>query len=100
MSDARITPTPRKYYSEQAGYELIQQLSHRDDLAGVMVAISAKFYAVSAAAAALKYITLNYTRFALHTLRIKYQGSEGRSIPHPMSILTNTNDVNQRLDDD
>jgi DNA mismatch repair protein MSH4 len=79
MPDATMTQVPRKYYSEQAGHEYIQQLACADDLAGIMVAISSKFYAVSAAAAALKHITLNYTRFAMHTLRIKYQGSEGNN---------------------
>lgn len=77
MPDATFTQTPRKFYSEQAGLDYIQQLACADDLAAIMVAISAKFYAVSAAAAALHHISLNYTRFALHTLRIKYQASEG-----------------------
>lgn len=73
-----ITQVPRKYYNEQMGHDYIQQLAFADDIAGIKVAVSAKFYAISAAAAALKHIELSYTRFALNSLRIKYQGSEGR----------------------
>ncbi|KAA8909324.1 muts domain V-domain-containing protein [Sphaerosporella brunnea] len=85
MPDARIVPAPRKYYSEQAGHEYIQQLACADDLAGIMVAISAKFYAVSAAAAALKHVTLS-TRFQMHTLRVKYQASEGSMMIDPSTV--------------
>jgi DNA mismatch repair protein MSH4 len=96
MPDATISPAPRKYYSEQAGHEYIQQLACADDLAGIMVAISAKFYAVSAAAAALKHISLS-TQFQMHTLRVKYQGSEGempslQSDEWPLMCVSRIND--------
>ncbi|KAF8543611.1 DNA mismatch repair protein Msh4 [Trichophaea hybrida] len=98
MPDATITQVPRKHYSEQAGHEYIQQLACADDLAGIMMAISSKFYAVSAAAAALTHITLNYTRFSTHTLRIKYQGSEGSMLidpitVHALELIQNLNDA-------
>lgn len=79
MVDAIITETSRKDYNEQLGHDYIQQLALAEDLAGIKVVISVKYYAVSAAAAALRHIELNYTRFALNTLRMKYQGSEGKS---------------------
>jgi DNA mismatch repair protein MSH4 len=96
MPDVTISPAPRKYYSEQAGHEYIQQLACADDLAGIMVAISAKFYAVSAAAAALKHISLS-TQFQMHTLRVKYQGSEGempslQSDEWPLMYVSRIND--------
>lgn len=75
-----ITQVPRKYYNEQMGHDYIQQLAFSDDIAGIKVAVSAKFYAISAAAAALKHVELSYTRFAINSLRIKYQGSEGSAI--------------------
>lgn len=80
LPGAVITQVPRKYYNEQMGHDYIQQLAFSDDIAGIKVAISAKFYAISAAAAALKHVELSYTRFALNSLRIKYQGSEGSAI--------------------
>lgn len=77
LPGAVITQVPRRYYNEQMGHDYIQQLAFSDDIAGLKVAVSAKFYAISAAAAALKHVELSYTRFALNSLRIKYQGSEG-----------------------
>jgi DNA mismatch repair protein MSH4 len=79
MVDTIITETPRKNYNEQLGHDYIQQLALAEDLAGIKVVISVKYYAVSAAAAALRHIELNHTRFASNTLRMKYQGSEGKS---------------------
>ncbi|KAL7268484.1 MutS protein msh4 [Rhizina undulata] len=77
LTRASITQVPRGYYSEKLGHDYVQQLAFTDDIAGIKVAVSAKFYAMSAAAAALKYIELSYMRFSLNSLRIKYQGSEG-----------------------
>ena len=86
MPEATFTQAPRKAYSEQTGRELIQQLACATDLAAIMVAISAKFYAVAAAAAALQHISINYTRFGPHTLRIRYQASEG-GLAYPYSKI-------------
>lgn len=92
LPGAVITQVPRKYYNEQMGHDYIQQLAFSDDIAGIKVAVSAKFYAISAAAAALKHVELSYTRFALNSLRIKYQGSEGSPIPiFSLSLGTKAN---------
>jgi DNA mismatch repair protein MSH4 len=98
LPDTAMRQVPRKDYSEQSGHEFIRQLACTDDLAGIMVAISSKFYAVSAAAAALKHITINYTKFAMHTLRVKYQGSEGSMLidpttVHALELISNLNDA-------
>ena len=77
MTDCAIISAPRNFYNEQAGREQIEQLACADDLAALMVSISGKYFAVTAAAAALKYVAINHMRFAPHTLRIKYRGSEG-----------------------
>lgn len=77
MRDCTIVSTPRKFYSELAGREQIERLAGADDLAALTVSISGKYYAVSATAAALKYVAINHMRFAPHTLRIKYWGNEG-----------------------
>ncbi|KAL0637754.1 MutS protein msh4 [Maublancomyces gigas] len=94
LPGAVITQVPRKYYNEQMGHDYIQQLAFSDDIAGIKVAVSAKFYAISAAAAALKHVELSYTRFALNSLRIKYQGSEGSmlidfSAVHSLELIQN-----------
>jgi len=72
-----ITEVPRRYFNERSGHDYIQQLAFPDEVASIRVAVSGKFYAISAAAAALKHIEISYMRFALRSLRIKYQGSEG-----------------------
>ncbi|KAG0643376.1 muts domain V-domain-containing protein [Tuber brumale] len=94
---AMITEVPRRYFSERSGHDYIQQLAFPDEVAGIKVAISGKFYAISAAAAALKHIEVSYIRFALHSLRIKYQGSEGSmlidfSTVHSLELIQNIQD--------
>jgi DNA mismatch repair protein MSH4 len=74
---ANVTSVPRKRFNEQVGHDYIEQLAFPDEVAGIKVAVSAKFYAMSAAAAALRHVELVYMRFAQRSLRIKYQGSEG-----------------------
>lgn len=81
ISGAVITSVPRKYFNEQMGHDYIQQLAFPDEIASIKIAVSAKFYAISAAAAALKHIEICYVRFAMHSLRIKYQASEGLLSP-------------------
>ncbi|CAZ85019.1 unnamed protein product [Tuber melanosporum] len=94
---ATITEVPRRYFNERSGHDYIQQLAFPDEVTGIKVAISGKFYAISAAAAALKHIEVSYIRFALHSLRIKYQGSEGSmlidfSTVHSLELIQNIQD--------
>ncbi|RPA93986.1 hypothetical protein L873DRAFT_1837804 [Choiromyces venosus 120613-1] len=91
---AMITEVPRRYFNEQSGHDYIQQLAFPGEVAGIKVAVSGKFYAISAAAAALKHIEVSYMRFALHSLRVKYQGSEGSmlidfSTVHSLELIQN-----------
>jgi len=55
-----------------------------DDLPTLTVSLTGKYYAVSAAAAALRYVTANHMRFAPHTVRIKYWGREGLLMATPL----------------
>ncbi|PUU80668.1 DNA mismatch repair protein MutS [Tuber borchii] len=94
---AMITEVPRRYFNERSGHDYIQQLAFPDEVASIRVAVSGKFYAISAAAAALKHIEVSYMRFALHSLRIKYQGSEGSmlidfSTVHSLELIQNLQD--------
>ncbi|OLL23713.1 MutS 4 [Neolecta irregularis DAH-3] len=76
LPGATIIPVARKYFSEQAGMELIEQLAIPEDLPSAKISVNAKFYALSAAAALLQYTSL-HNPFVPGSLRIKYQGSDG-----------------------
>lgn len=93
---ARITSVDRRHWSETAGLEYIQQLAFVEDVEAIKVAIGGNYFATCCFAAvgpvplrlfkfhvyltnqALKYIDLSLSlTFAFHSLRIKYQPSEG-----------------------
>ncbi|KAL0576893.1 MutS protein msh4 [Marasmius crinis-equi] len=74
-----VETLPRKYYNEQSGLDFIQQLCVDDEeRAGTILAVSNKYYALSASSALFKYaeIRLN-TRFASGSLRIRYVPVDG-----------------------
>ncbi|KAH8770262.1 DNA mismatch repair protein-like protein MutS [Hyaloscypha finlandica] len=75
---ARIITIDRKYWSETAGLEYIDQFAFSEDVQAIKVAIGGNYFATCCFAAALKYIDLAMSlTFAFHSLRIKYQPSEG-----------------------
>ncbi|TGJ70805.1 MutS protein msh4 [Orbilia oligospora] len=77
LPGARLTTLPRKYYNENIGMDYISRLSFKSEAESVQVAISGKFYAISAAAAVIKHIELQYNiGFVGHSLRVRYQSSE------------------------
>ena len=81
LSGARLATLPRKYYNEKIGMDYISRLSFKSEVEAVQVAISGKFYAISAAAAVIKHIELQYNiGFVRHSLRVRYQSSEGMLI--------------------
>ncbi|KAL9096095.1 MAG: hypothetical protein Q9165_001618 [Trypethelium subeluteriae] len=75
----------RRYWAENAGFDYIQQLAFSEDIEAIKLAIGTNYFAVCCIAAvgwsprwALKYIELGMsTTFPLHSLRIKYEPSEG-----------------------
>ncbi|KAF8588523.1 hypothetical protein K439DRAFT_1406319 [Ramaria rubella] len=79
FSGVQMDAVMRKYWSETAGLEFINQLCVDDaDRAGLMVTVSDKYYALSAAAALFKHTELKLkTIFAAHSLRITYTPVEG-----------------------
>ncbi|BFZ63455.1 MutS protein msh4 [Saitoella coloradoensis] len=78
LPGATLVPIARKYFNEPEGQEYVQQYTLAEDLESVKVAVSAKFYALSALAACLKYVELSHhTLYAPHSLRLSYQPSEG-----------------------
>ncbi|KFY91214.1 hypothetical protein V498_05568 [Pseudogymnoascus sp. VKM F-4517 (FW-2822)] len=75
---SRIVCVDRRYWSEPAGMDFIQQLAFPEDVEAIKVATGGNFYATCCLAASLRYMehSLSLT-FASHSLRMKYQPSEG-----------------------
>ncbi|KAF3912123.1 hypothetical protein ABW21_db0204996 [Orbilia brochopaga] len=77
----KITIVPRKHFNHKVGAEYISRLSFRSEAEAVQIAISGKLYAISAVAAAIKQVELQYNiRFQSNALRVKYQSHEGAMI--------------------
>ncbi|GAP87311.2 putative DNA mismatch repair protein Msh4 [Rosellinia necatrix] len=98
--EAELPGTPiesldRKYWSEYAGLEFVQNLAFRDDLEAIKVAIGGNFYATCSFAAVMKYIDLSCkVAIAPHSLRIRYQPSENTmmidlSTIHSLELIQN-----------
>ncbi|KAL9599083.1 MAG: hypothetical protein Q9179_003687 [Wetmoreana sp. 5 TL-2023] len=78
VPNLRITVIDRKYWSETTGLEYIQQLAFRQDVEAIKVSVGGNFYATCCIAAVLRYIELGLSfSFPFHSLRIKYETSEG-----------------------
>ncbi|KAI0344201.1 hypothetical protein BDW22DRAFT_1412762 [Trametopsis cervina] len=80
-----IEPVLRKCWSDTAGLEFVNQLSVEDDeRAATLVAVSNKYYALSAASALFKHAELKLNiRFAASSLRIRYVQVEGTMMIDP-----------------
>ncbi|KDR68697.1 hypothetical protein GALMADRAFT_146051 [Galerina marginata CBS 339.88] len=81
----QIEPVGRRYWNDAGGLEFVLQLCVEDDeRAGTVLAVSNKYYALSAACALFKYTEgrLN-TRFAAASLRIRYIPVEGTMMIDP-----------------
>ncbi|KAL8651804.1 MAG: hypothetical protein Q9210_003054 [Variospora velana] len=78
LQDYRLTVIDRKYWSETAGLEYIQRLAFKQDVEAIKVSVGGNFYATCCIAAVLKYIELTLSfSFPFHSLRFKYETSEG-----------------------
>ncbi|KAK7542311.1 muts domain V-domain-containing protein [Phyllosticta citribraziliensis] len=75
---SEITLADRKLWSESAGMEHIQHFAFAEDIEAIKLALEGNYFAVCCFAAVLKYIELGLSRtFPFHSLRIKYEPSEG-----------------------
>ncbi|KAI0324451.1 hypothetical protein GY45DRAFT_1375540 [Cubamyces sp. BRFM 1775] len=74
-----VEPVMRKYWNENAGLEFVNQLTVDDDeRAATLVAVSNKYYALSAASALFKHAELRLNiRFVSSSLLIRYTQVEG-----------------------
>ncbi|KAF2759205.1 hypothetical protein EJ05DRAFT_510051 [Pseudovirgaria hyperparasitica] len=76
--ESKITLLDRRYWAETAGFDYIQQLAFVDDIQSIKVAIGGNYFAVCCIAAVLKFLELGLSKtFAFHSLRLKYEPSEG-----------------------
>lgn len=91
---SKLTLLDRRYWAESTGYGYIQSLSFKEDVEAIKVSVTGNYYAVCCMAAvsvlpthlrilwlisqALKYIDLGMGMvFSLHSLRMRYEPSEG-----------------------
>ncbi|KAG8741823.1 MutS protein msh4 [Ceratobasidium sp. 414] len=97
-----FVPVARKYWNDQNGLEAINRLIINDgEKAGTLVAVSSKYYALSAAGALFKYVESKMnTIFAPHSLRISFRCVEGKA-NHTQTpqILTRLRHDDDRLRD-
>ncbi|EON65045.1 hypothetical protein W97_04280 [Coniosporium apollinis CBS 100218] len=75
---SKITLLDRRYWAETTGLDYIQQLAFAEDVEAIKISIGGNYFAVCCIAAVLKYIELGLSKtFPFHSLRIKYEPSEG-----------------------
>lgn len=93
--ESNITLLDRRYWAETTGIEYIQQLAFAEDVESIKTAVSGNYYAVCCFAAVLKYIELGMSKtFPFHSLRVKYEPSEGSmfidlSTVHSLELVQN-----------
>ncbi|PSN60591.1 hypothetical protein BS50DRAFT_604577 [Corynespora cassiicola Philippines] len=92
---SKLSLFDRRYWVESTGVEYVQSLAFKDDVEAIKVAVSGNYYAVCCIAAVFKHIELNRGKtFSFHSLRIKYEPSEGSmmidvSTIHSLELVQN-----------
>ncbi|KAF2854803.1 DNA mismatch repair protein-like protein MutS [Plenodomus tracheiphilus IPT5] len=75
---SKLTLLDRRYWAESTGYEYIHSLAFKEDVEAIKISVTGNYYAVCCVAAALKYIDLGLGMvFSYHSLRMRYEPSEG-----------------------
>ncbi|KAF4584531.1 MutS protein msh4 [Pleurotus pulmonarius] len=84
----QLEPIGRKFWNEAGGLEFIGQLCVDDDeRTATMLAVSTKYYALSATCALFKYAEIKMNaRFASRSLRIRYVPVEGTLMIDPDTV--------------
>ncbi|KAK6344025.1 MutS protein msh4 [Orbilia brochopaga] len=81
LPNMRVTSVPRKHFNDKAGAEHIMRLSFQSEAEALNIALSGKFCAMAAAAAAIVHAELQFNvKFLTNGLRVKYQSSDGMMI--------------------
>ncbi|KAJ5721425.1 uncharacterized protein N7483_009359 [Penicillium malachiteum] len=78
LSDPIFTFLDRRYWSDKTGLEYLNRLSFPDDADSLKLALCGNYFAACCFAAVLKYVESELQRtFVSHSLRIKFEPSEG-----------------------
>ncbi|KAI1500054.1 muts domain V-domain-containing protein [Biscogniauxia marginata] len=102
LQGTTIEPLSRKYWSENAGLDLIGTLAFKEDYEATKVAIQGNFYATCCFAAAIQYAELScHLSIMSHSLRIRYQPSENTmmidiSTIHSLELIQNLQNTKSR----
>ncbi|EDU45523.1 DNA mismatch repair protein mutS [Pyrenophora tritici-repentis] len=99
---SKLTLLDRRYWAESTGYDYIHSLAFREDVEAINISVMGNYYAVCCIAAALKYIDLGLGMvFTMHSLRIRYEPSEGSmmidvSTIYSLELVQNLRDPKSR----
>ncbi|KAJ5716975.1 hypothetical protein N7488_002621 [Penicillium malachiteum] len=78
LSDPIFTLLDRRYWSDKTGLEYLNRLAFPDDADSLKLALGGNYFAACCFAAVLKYVESELQRtFVSHSLRIKFEPSEG-----------------------
>ncbi|PGH12679.1 hypothetical protein AJ80_06622 [Polytolypa hystricis UAMH7299] len=84
-----ITAIDRRLWAEKTGHEYVEQLALKEDVESIKVSLEGNYFAACCLAAALSYIELELSKtFAFHSLRIKYEPSEGSMLIDLSTIIS------------
>ncbi|KAI9487454.1 MAG: muts domain V-domain-containing protein [Benjaminiella poitrasii] len=93
---------PRKYFNNEVGRQYICDYGLQEDIPGILVGVSTKYYCLSAISSVFHYIleNENYT-FADHTIKFSYQGAEGTMLidtitAKNLELVSNTSNSHAR----
>ncbi|KAJ5108310.1 hypothetical protein N7456_004985 [Penicillium angulare] len=78
LPDPIFTFLDRRYWSDKAGHEYLDRLAFPDETDSLKVTLGGNYFAACCFAAVLKYVESELQRvFVSHSLRIKFEPSEG-----------------------
>ncbi|CEI86447.1 hypothetical protein RMCBS344292_00887 [Rhizopus microsporus] len=69
---------PRKYFNDEMGIDYIKHYGLQEDIPGLLVGVSPKYYCLAATSGTFYYLLQNENlAFAENTIKFSYQGAEG-----------------------
>ncbi|OJD16553.1 hypothetical protein AJ78_03290 [Emergomyces pasteurianus Ep9510] len=84
-----LTSIDRRLWAERTGHEYVEQFAFREDLESIKMSLEGNYFATCCFAAALTYIETEFSKtFSYHSLRIKYEPSEGSMLIDLSTIVS------------
>ncbi|KAL2360673.1 hypothetical protein RJZ56_006470 [Blastomyces dermatitidis] len=84
-----VSSVDRRMWAERTGHEYVEQLAFREDLESIKMSLEGNYFAACCLAAALTYIETELSKtFSHHSLRIKYEPSEGSMLIDLSTIIS------------